>query len=83
MNVRLHPHAAQRIRERGATRAEVIATVRTGRKIVAKFGRLKFTRRFAYGKQWLGRRYAFKEIDAIATREPKGWLVITVIVKFF
>lgn len=48
MNVRLHPHAAARLIERGATEAEVVNAVETGEKFSAKFGRTGFRRNFAY-----------------------------------
>jgi Domain of unknown function (DUF4258) len=36
--VRLHPHARERMEERGATEAEVRATVEQGERFPAKFG---------------------------------------------
>ena len=47
MNVRLHPHAAARLIERGATEEEVVNAVETGEKFSAKFGRTGFRRNFA------------------------------------
>ena len=72
MNVRLHPHARQRIKERGATTAEVITAVRHRRMSPAKFGRTRFVQRFPFGRFWKRRRYAFKEIEAIAAPQAKG-----------
>jgi hypothetical protein len=60
-----------------------MSTVRTGRRAPAKFGRTKFVQRFAFGRFWFGHRYASKQIEAIAVQEPGGWLVLTVIVKYF
>jgi hypothetical protein len=82
MNVRLHPHARERLVERGATEKEVIATVLEGETFPAKFGRTGFRRNFAFDGEWLGRRYATKQVEAYAVKED-GWLVITVIVKYF
>jgi hypothetical protein len=81
-DVRLHPHAIGRLYERGTTEVEVIATVRAGESFPAKFGRTGFRRNFAFDGQWRGRYYATKQIEAFAVQED-GWLVITVIVKFF
>jgi len=39
MAVRFHPHAVQRMTERGATEREVIAAVESGEQFAAKFGR--------------------------------------------
>ena len=84
MAVRIHPHARQRLSERGATAAEVTSTVRGGVGKPAKFGRTEFVRRFPYDRAWLGQAYATKEVHAFAAPEGVGnWLVITVIVKFF
>jgi len=83
MRVRLHPHARQRLAERGATESEVVATVETGERFPAKFGRTGFRRNFAFGGEWLGRKYSTKQIEAYAVEENSEWLVITVLVKFF
>ncbi len=83
MNVRLHPHARERLNERGATESEVTATVEAGEEIPAKFGRTGFRRNFAFGGEWLGRRYATKQVEVYAVMEQGEWLVITVVVKFF
>jgi hypothetical protein len=82
MNVRLHPHAQGRLAERGATEAEVIATVETGERFPAKLGRTGFRRNFAFTGEWRGRQYDTKQIEAYAVEE-EGWLVITVIVRYF
>lgn len=81
--VRLHPHAVERAEERGATEAEVIATVERGESIPAKHGRAGFRRNFA--GQWKRRSKTFdtKQVLAYAARADDGWLVVTVIVKFF
>ena len=82
MNVRIHPHAAERMQERGATEEEVISTVETGERFPAKFGRAGFRRNFPFDGAWRGKTYNAKQIEAFAIEE-NGWLVITVIVKYF
>ena len=84
MRVRLHPHARTRARERGTSAAEVVLTVRLGTPSRAKFGRTLFARTFAYNRTWFGKRYARKRVQAFAApQKDGGWLVVTVIVKFF
>jgi hypothetical protein len=83
VNVRLHPHARERLAGRGATEPEVVATVEGGERFPAKFGRTGFRRNFIFGGKWLGRRYSTKQVEAYAVAEEDGWLVITVLVKFF
>jgi len=80
--VRLNPHAAARMAERGATEAEVVATVEQGERFAAKFGRTGFRRNFPFGGPWRGRTFATKQVEAYAVQE-QGWLVITVIVRYY
>jgi hypothetical protein len=82
MNIRLHPHAQGRLVERGTTKAEVIATVEAGERFPAKLGRTGFRRNFLFNSEWRGRRYTTKQVEAYAVEED-GWLVITVIVRYF
>jgi hypothetical protein len=50
--VRLHPHAKERLIERGATENEVIATVKEGETFPAKYGRTGFRRNFSFNGKW-------------------------------
>lgn len=83
MNFNLHPHAKVRLSERGATESEVEATIADGERFPAKFGRTGFRRNFASQDQWRGKLYSTKQVTAFAVSEEAGWLVITVIVKYF
>ena len=64
MNIRLHPHAQQRLMERGATEAEVVITVETGERFPAKFGRTGFRKNFPFDGEWRNRQYATKQVEA-------------------
>ncbi len=81
--VRIHPHAADRLAERGATESEAIDTVLSGERFEAKFGRVGFRRNFSYNGPWRNRIYATKQVEVIAASDGDGWLVVTVLVKFF
>ena len=84
MVVRFHPHALERIEERGATQDEVRATVESGEKFPAKFGRAGFRRNFPFNGLWRGRSYPTKQVEVYAVEErPQEWLVITVITRYF
>jgi hypothetical protein len=72
-----------RLAERGASEAEVLATVADGERFEAKFGRTGFRRNHPYDGEWRGRRYSTKQLEVYAVEESAGWLVITVIVKYF
>ena len=82
MEIRFHPHAQERLTERGASETEVRATLEGGEQFSAKHGRTGFRRNFSFNGEWNGKHYAAKQIEAYAAEE-NGWLVITVIVKFF
>jgi hypothetical protein len=82
MSVRIHPHARQRMTERGASESEVIATVEQGEQFPAKFGRTGFRRNFHFGQQWRGQFYLTKQVEVIAVAE-NGWLALTVVVRYF
>lgn len=83
MSVRLHPHAVERLVERGATEAEVVATVEQGERFPAKFGRTGFRRHFPCHRPWRGRRFATKQVEAYAIREGTDWLVISFVTRYF
>ena len=83
MKIRIHPHAAQRIRERGATVARVREAVRLGHQSPAKFGRVLFRRVFDFGQTWNGEQYAKQQIDAFVAKMDGESLVVPVIVKYF
>ena len=72
MQVELHPHASERLGERGATPAEVIDTVLHGERFPAKFNRMGFRKVFVYDGIWRDRVYHYKEVEAIAVEIPTG-----------
>ena len=81
--VKFHPHAKERLFERGAIEAEVIATVEGGESFPAKYGRTGFRRNFPFNGTWRGKDYATKQIEAYAVREGDDWIVITIITRYF
>jgi hypothetical protein len=83
MAVRLHPHAWERMEERGATEEEVRATVEQGESFPAKFGRTGFRRNFRFDQNRHGRHYHTKQVNAYAVQEGPDWLVITVLTRYF
>ena len=83
MVVYIHPHAMRRMEERGATRDEVIATVEMGERFPAKYDRMGFRRNFSFEGVWRGRHYSTKQVEVFAVQEDIGWLVITVITRYF
>jgi len=81
--VKLHPHAKDRLFERGATEEEVVATVQEGEQFPAKYGRTGFRRNFSFGGIWRDKRYSVKQVEVYAVQEDDDWLVITIITRFY
>lgn len=81
--VRLHPHAKERLLERGSSEEEVIATVENGEQFPAKFGRTGFRRNFHFDGIWRSRNYKTKQVEVYAVKEGDDWVAITVITRYF
>jgi len=81
--VRFHPHARERLAERGATEQEVIDAVQSGESFPAKFGRTGFRRNFWFDSLWRGKQYATKQVEVFAVEEGDDWLVITVVTRYY
>ena len=71
MMVRFHPHALERMEERGTTEDEVRAAVETGEKFPAKFGRLGFRRNFPFDRLWRDRLYPTKQVEVYAVEDDR------------
>lgn len=69
MKVILHPHAVQRLPERGALEEEVIKTVLHGEEFPAKFSRTGFRLNHPLTGIWRGKTYNIKQIEAFAVKE--------------
>jgi hypothetical protein len=83
MAIRFHPHARERMGERGATEEEVRATVNQGEQFPAKFGRTGFRRNFLFDSKWRGKHHKTKQVEVYAVREGLDWLVVTIITRYF
>jgi hypothetical protein len=81
--VKFHPHALERMIERGATEDEIRTAVREGEKYPAKFGRIGFRKDIAFGGIWNQRFFRAKRLEVYAVQEGKDIIVITVVVKYF
>ena len=83
MRVSLHPHALERMTDRGVTETEVLQVIDGGEEIPAKHGRTGFRRNFAFDGSFRGKRYSTKQVEVIAVSEGDDWLVITAIARYF
>ena len=83
MDIKIHPHAVERMRERGATKDEIIKTVKHGESFPAKFGRVGFRRNFTFEGVRRSKQYRTKQVEIYAVKENEDLIVITVVVKYF
>ncbi|MBU0559153.1 MAG: hypothetical protein ABIJ40_14825 [Bacteroidota bacterium] len=83
MKIKIHPHAKQRMIERGAKEEEVIKTIGEGEKFPAKFGRVGFRRNFIFNNVWRNEKYNSKQLEVYGVEEGNEFIVITVLVKYF
>jgi hypothetical protein len=81
--IKIHPHAFERCKERGATESEINFTVLKGEKFPAKYNRTGFRYNFEFNALWNNKFYQNKQIEAFTVNENNEWLVITVLVKYF
>ncbi len=81
--VTFHPHALERMAQRGATAKEVAETIQNGEQFQAKFGRTGFRRNFLFEKRWRNEYYKTKQVEVYAVQNDKDWLVISVITRYF
>ena len=83
MRVHIHPHARERMQERGADEEEIMATLERGEQFKARFGRVGFRPNFPFNKERRGRLFATKQVELYAIQENDAWVVITVLTRFF
>jgi len=83
MKIHFHPHAQNRMNERGATENEVRYTIEHGEQFPAKFQRTGFRRNFPFDSTWRGKYYKIKQVEVYAIQEGTDWIVITIITRYF
>jgi len=83
MKIKIHPHAKERMFERGAAEEEIIATIKNGESFLARHDRVGFRRNFIFNDYWNKKYYKNKQLEVISKKENDDWLVLTVIVKYF
>jgi hypothetical protein len=83
MAILIHPHARERIDERGTTETEVRTTISQGEKFPAKFGRIGFKHNFPFASGRDGKLFRIKQVVVYGVEEGKDFTVITVVVKYF
>jgi hypothetical protein len=67
--VRFHPHALERLKERGATKEEATSAIEEGEAFPAKYGRTGFRRNFPFQSKWRGKYYETKQVEVFAVKD--------------
>ena len=83
MAILIHPHALQRMEERGASEEEIQRAIERGRVLPAKFGRKIYGMTFLYGDYWREQFYEHKQLEVYGVDEGEDIIVVTVVVKYF
>jgi len=83
LSLKIHPHARERMQERGATVDEVSKAINRGERFRAKFGRSGFRKEFLFEDCWKGEFFRTKQLEVFGVEEGEDFLVITVVVKYF
>lgn len=76
-------HALLQMQERGATRDEVIDTIRTGEKLPVKENRRAYRKNFQFNKRWGKKFYRIKQVMPIVKEEQNKIIVITAYTFYF
>ncbi|HOC89864.1 MAG TPA: DUF4258 domain-containing protein [bacterium] len=83
MNITISQHARERMAERGVLESEVNFAIQNGERFSAKFGRIGFRCNFSYDDFWNGKKYGCKQVEVLAVDDAAGWIVATVLAKYF
>lgn len=76
-------HATEKMRQRGATEAEVILTIEEGDEEPARKNRTMYKRNFPFDKEWSGTHYRIKQVAPVVVRDGATLVVVTVYVFYF
>ena len=71
MKIVLHPHAVERMHERGTTKSEIIRTVQEGESFPAKYGRIGFRRNFPLNGGGSRKKFSTKQLEVYCAKEQE------------
>lgn len=77
MEIRIDPHALERVEERGTNQEEIKDTIETGFSIGAKHGRLGKAKVYPFNQIRGGKFYEQKRVEVIYTIEGDGIVTVT------
>ena len=76
-------HALEQMRERGASREEVLAAVAQGQAEPARKNRVMYRLNLPYNAQWGDKTYAIKQVAPVVAEEQDRLIVVTVYTFYF
>jgi hypothetical protein len=76
-------HALERCTRRGATKADVLAAVRSGNREPAQRGLWLYRLNLQFKREWGGAWYAVQQVAPVVADEPDRFVVVTVYVFYF
>ena len=79
----LSHHAQEQMRERGASREEVLAAIARGQPEPARNNRVMYRLNIAYNARWGEKTYAVKQVAPVVAEEPDRLIVVTVYAFYF
>jgi hypothetical protein len=83
MAILIHPHARERMDERGTTEAEGRTTIKEGEKFFAKFRRVGFRHEFSFESDRDGKFFRVKQVIVYGVEEGRDFIGVTVVVRYF
>ncbi len=81
--IRLTNHAKEQAIERGTNVAEIVDTIITGNRQLAKNGKYKYQATFQYNDDWQGKFYSLKKVVPIVAETDTELVVITLYTFYF
>ena len=81
--IRITPHARLRSQARGATEEEVLRAIREGIPESAKKGRALYRLNIEFNAEWMGEKYAVKQVVPVVAEQADELVVVTVYVFYF
>ena len=71
-------HARSRMKERGASEADVLEAIRSGEREAAQRGLFLYRLNLEFKREWSGRHYAVKQVVPVVAEESGRLVVVTV-----
>ncbi len=81
--IKFSQHAKEQLEFRGATKKEIIETIKTAKWIPAELGRIECKKDFVFDEKWNEKYFKSKQVRSIFVEEEKEIVVVTVYTYYF